>query len=193
MDLLQKENLLALRKKDQLNIERSLGNVFVGFEEAPLTFPPTYKYQPNTDIYEVRPEKKLRPPAWCDRILWKDNTIPRRDDQTETNSAKSSSIQIKNYRMSHLRPSDHKPVSAAFAIETRVIEAEKEKAEYMRLVRELDRMENEVQPKVEVGPLLDLQFQKVRFQVSVCCHLFSRSVGEKACSFLHYQCWIFNS
>jgi phosphatidylinositol-bisphosphatase len=44
--------------------------LFLDFEEGPLTFKPTYKYQPGTDLYEQRPDKKLRAPAWCDRILW---------------------------------------------------------------------------------------------------------------------------
>ncbi len=38
---------------------------------GPLTFRPTYKFQPGTSTYEQRPEKKLRAPAWCDRILWR--------------------------------------------------------------------------------------------------------------------------
>lgn len=44
--------------------------ITLDFEEGPLTFKPTYKYQPGTDLYEQRPDKKLRAPAWCDRILW---------------------------------------------------------------------------------------------------------------------------
>jgi hypothetical protein len=44
---------------------------FQGFDEGELTFPPTYKYQPGTDKYETRAEKKLRTPSWCDRILYK--------------------------------------------------------------------------------------------------------------------------
>lgn len=60
MELLSKENYLALRKKDQLNIERALGRVFEGFEEAPLNFPPTYKFQPNTDNYEVRNRRESK-------------------------------------------------------------------------------------------------------------------------------------
>ena len=35
------------------------------------TFPPTYKYIPNTNNYDRRPEKKNRCPAWCDRVLWR--------------------------------------------------------------------------------------------------------------------------
>ena len=63
----QRGEIENLRKHDQLNIERAASSVFQGFNESPLFFPPTYKYQPNTDLYECRPDKKLRAPAWCDR------------------------------------------------------------------------------------------------------------------------------
>ena len=60
--------------KYKLNVERRLGNVFQAFNEGlgdnVPPFAPTYKYQPKTSIYEKRPDKKLRAPAWCDRILW---------------------------------------------------------------------------------------------------------------------------
>ena len=49
-----------LRQMDQLNIERGSGNVFEGFNEGILDFHPTYKYQAGTDLYERRPDKKLR-------------------------------------------------------------------------------------------------------------------------------------
>ena len=62
--MIERRDLDTLRQHDQLNLERASGNVFQGFEEGQLTFLPTYKYQPNTDLYEARPEKKLRTPSW---------------------------------------------------------------------------------------------------------------------------------
>jgi phosphatidylinositol-bisphosphatase len=53
-----------LKSRDQLNCERASSTVFVGFEEGALTFAPTYKYQPGTEAYERRPDKRLRAPAW---------------------------------------------------------------------------------------------------------------------------------
>jgi hypothetical protein len=55
----------------QLNVERAAGRSFLGFHEGAITFPPTYKYIPGTDIYDERPEKAIRAPAWCDRVLWR--------------------------------------------------------------------------------------------------------------------------
>ena len=54
---------------DQLNMERSAGRVFVGFVEENIEFPPTYKYDPDTDRYDT--SRKARIPSWTDRILYK--------------------------------------------------------------------------------------------------------------------------
>jgi len=39
------------------------------FSEGPITFPPTYKFDANSDQYDTG--KKKRVPSWTDRILWK--------------------------------------------------------------------------------------------------------------------------
>lgn len=36
---------------DELQRERTAGRVFDGFKEAPITFPPTYKYNRGTNHY----------------------------------------------------------------------------------------------------------------------------------------------
>ena len=55
----------------QLKLEREAGRVFHSFHEGAITFRPTYKFQPGTNEYDQRPEKKVRAPAWCDRVLWR--------------------------------------------------------------------------------------------------------------------------
>lgn len=47
----------------------SLGSVFRGFEEGPLTFAPTYKYDPGTQTFDS--SHKQRTPSYTDRILYK--------------------------------------------------------------------------------------------------------------------------
>jgi phosphatidylinositol-bisphosphatase len=71
---IENKEFAELREYDQLNIERFGMNVFHGFIEGELNFAPTYKYQPGTNDYDQRPEKKIRCPAWCDRILWRAKT-----------------------------------------------------------------------------------------------------------------------
>jgi hypothetical protein len=71
---------------DQLNIERAAGRAFQGFSEGPINFLPTYKYIPGTDDYDNRPDKKLRPPAWCDRILWRVRPLSGKSEGNTTTS-----------------------------------------------------------------------------------------------------------
>lgn len=67
------------------------------FEEAPIHFPPTYKFDANSDHYDT--SKKQRCPSWTDRILWKrDNNI--------VNVAYSS--------VPDLQISDHRPIFGQF-------------------------------------------------------------------------------
>ncbi|RNF08946.1 inositol 5-phosphatase-like protein [Trypanosoma rangeli] len=45
------------------------GDTFDGFQEALIAFPPTYKFDHETDLYDT--SRKKRDPAWCDRILFR--------------------------------------------------------------------------------------------------------------------------
>ena len=75
---------------DQLNIEKRAGRVFEGFEEQPITFAPTYKYDENTDDFDS--SEKQRSPSWCDRIMWRssDRIMPVEGSYTSVTSLKGS-------------------------------------------------------------------------------------------------------
>lgn len=45
------------------------GEVFRGFQEAPITFPPTYKFDLGSQTYDT--SSKNRTPSYTDRILFK--------------------------------------------------------------------------------------------------------------------------
>ncbi|KAI7898955.1 Endonuclease/exonuclease/phosphatase [Cokeromyces recurvatus] len=92
-----------LQKEDQLLRQKHTNPLFklLTFQEAPIHFDPTYKYDPGTDFYD-RSEKK-RVPAWCDRVLFKGQNI--------TNLY---------YRRHEARCSDHRPISAGFSIKTKI-------------------------------------------------------------------------
>lgn len=53
-------------RNDELTTEMSNNRVGLGYQENPITFKPTYKYERCTNKY-----KKGRVPSWCDRILYR--------------------------------------------------------------------------------------------------------------------------
>lgn len=60
-------DLAGLAKFDQLSSRMKSGSIFPGFTEGPLEFPPTYKFDPGSSIYDT--SEKQRVPSWTDRIL----------------------------------------------------------------------------------------------------------------------------
>ncbi|KAL3245155.1 hypothetical protein MRX96_018292 [Rhipicephalus microplus] len=61
--------LEKLLEHDQLRQQQQQAKAFGGYTEGPITFRPTYKYAPGTQLWDT--SEKQRAPAWCDRILWK--------------------------------------------------------------------------------------------------------------------------
>lgn len=93
-------NLSDLTTHDQFLKTRETNNHFSDLEEGELSFDPTYKFNFNTNDYDT--SKKIRVPAWCDRIIWK----------------KSPYITQNFYNSVDYSYSDHKPVYAIFRINT---------------------------------------------------------------------------
>ena len=95
-------DLASLFPHDQLlrEIKFNRGYRLRGFSEGLITFKPTYKYNPSSDEYDT--SSKNRAPAWCDRILWRSRVANR--------------IQQLHYKRYEANVSDHRPISAAFAI-----------------------------------------------------------------------------
>ncbi|KAI9276938.1 Endonuclease/exonuclease/phosphatase [Phascolomyces articulosus] len=91
-------NIDALFQADQLQNEMRLGHVFKDYQEGPITFLPTYKYDNGKDIYDT--SEKQRVPGWTDRILYKGKTL-----------------ELVQYARAELFTSDHRPVFALFEAE----------------------------------------------------------------------------
>ena len=89
-----------LLSHDQLLLEKSSGRAFSGYREGRIMFPPTYKYQQGTHLYERRPEKKNRFPAWCDRIMWTRYRLHTNHD-THTHSLISDCIDLEQQEQSN--------------------------------------------------------------------------------------------
>mmetsp|Transcript_41156 Transcript_41156/g.92422 ORF Transcript_41156/g.92422 Transcript_41156/m.92422 type:complete len:462 (-) Transcript_41156:3-1388(-) len=73
------------------------------FQEAAITFAPTYKFDPGTDQYDT--SKKKRTPSWTDRILWK----------------RDRGIRALEYNcVTALKSSDHRPIFGRFEVDVDV-------------------------------------------------------------------------
>ena len=84
-----------LLEHDQLRLIKKDSRVLKEYIEAPIRFKPTYKYDPDSDNYDT--SKKMRVPAWCDRIL-------------------CQGARIMAYRRCEIRYSDHRPVCATILV-----------------------------------------------------------------------------
>lgn len=157
-----------LKKYDQLNLEREANRVFKKFQEGELDFLPTYKYQPGTDLYEERPDKKLRAPAWCDRILWMVQD--------------PSHLKQLDYSRSELNTSDHKPVMATFLATIKdVIPNEREKV-HDSVMKTLDQYENKSLPMIGLDST-ELDFGEVRYGKKITLPIKITNTGNVVAQF----------
>uniref|UniRef100_A0A3Q1J9N4 Inositol polyphosphate-related phosphatase domain-containing protein n=1 Tax=Anabas testudineus TaxID=64144 RepID=A0A3Q1J9N4_ANATE len=113
-----KDQLINMKKKEPFLQE---------FEEGPLNFKPTYKFDRNSDTYDTSGKK--RKPAWTDRVLWR--IKPKNPPSAEEDEKASVSTddgqedypilvtQDKYTSDMSYGVSDHKPVIAAFSLELR--------------------------------------------------------------------------
>lgn len=86
---------------DQLAASRAAGEAFVGFEEGPIAFAPTFKVERSSEL--VYQQKRI--PSYCDRVLWK-SAAGLRGAVSQTSLA----------ALPRVSTSDHKPVVATFSL-----------------------------------------------------------------------------
>ncbi|KAK2733098.1 hypothetical protein FQN57_002309 [Myotisia sp. PD_48] len=112
IEAIKSNNLPKLLDRDQLlaSKRKNPGFRLRIFNEAPITFAPTYKYDVGSDEYDS--SEKKRAPAWCDRLLYRG--VGR--------------IKQLEYRRHEVRVSDHRPVSGIFKMRIKTISPEKRAA-----------------------------------------------------------------
>ncbi|KAF0971710.1 hypothetical protein FDP41_009933 [Naegleria fowleri] len=110
--VLKMNDLQVLLQNDQLIIERKKGSTDLRFfAEGEISFPPTYKYEKNSNQYDL--SKKKRIPAWTDRIMFK--------------PSKQGKIELIDYNcFPQAKFSDHRPVYATFLVDSPGISLEKQ-------------------------------------------------------------------
>ncbi|BAT94351.1 hypothetical protein VIGAN_08094800 [Vigna angularis var. angularis] len=107
-DYISKKQWSKLIEKDQLTKELEKG-VFHGWSEGALNFPPTYKYEINSEkYYGEDPKVGRRIPSWCDRIL-----------------SYGLGMRLLRYGRTELKFSDHRPVTATYMAEVEVFSPRK--------------------------------------------------------------------
>lgn len=123
IDAVRQNNLPKLLERDQLLASKRKNPSFRlrTFNEAPITFAPTYKYDVNSDEYDT--SEKKRSPAWCDRVLYRG---VGRVKQTE-------------YRRHEVRASDHRPVSASFNMRIKSIKPQERVAVWEACQKEFSK------------------------------------------------------
>ncbi|XP_030000394.1 phosphatidylinositol polyphosphate 5-phosphatase type IV [Sphaeramia orbicularis] len=98
------DDMGPLLECDQLSKEIKDGSIFKGFQEAPIHFLPTYKFDIGCDIYDTT--SKQRTPSYTDRILFR--------------SRQAEDIQVIKYTScSSIKTSDHRPVIGVFQVKLR--------------------------------------------------------------------------
>ena len=112
--LLERDQLLASRRKNP-------GFRLRAFNEAAITFAPTYKYDVGTDEYDS--SEKKRSPAWCDRVLYRG----------------LGKIKQTEYRRLEVRASDHRPVSASFKLRIKTVQPNERAATWEVCQQEFQR------------------------------------------------------
>uniref|UniRef100_A0A4W6DLN3 phosphatidylinositol-3,4,5-trisphosphate 5-phosphatase n=1 Tax=Lates calcarifer TaxID=8187 RepID=A0A4W6DLN3_LATCA len=103
---IKQQQYQELLSKDQLNMERNDGKVFLHFDEEEITFAPTYRFERDTrEKYAYTKAKatgtKYNLPSWCDRVLRKSYPLVHVVCQGVTND---------------IMTSDHSPVFATFEV-----------------------------------------------------------------------------
>lgn len=84
----------------------------MGFREAEVTFPPTYKYIPGSD--DLSPQ---RTPAWCDRVIFRHELHATQVAQRVLDS-EAEAVRVVDYDAYPLRrSSDHRPVACALRVQ----------------------------------------------------------------------------
>lgn len=100
----QETDVSKLLQYDQLTKEMDNGSIFKGFQEPPIHFRPSYKFDVGRDTYDTT--SKQRTPSYTDRVIFRS-----RHKNDIQNVKYSSCLGVKT--------SDHRPVYGLFRVKVR--------------------------------------------------------------------------
>ena len=119
--LITLKDYATLLQKDQLNQQMTSGESFPYFHEMPISFPPTYKFDPGTRTYDT--SEKMRIPAWTDRILSRGEVLK----------------QLRYSCAENILFSDHRPVFAMFRARISVVDESKKLALFKEIYDDITK------------------------------------------------------
>ncbi|RXI05522.1 hypothetical protein DVH24_017564 [Malus domestica] len=123
-----------LREKDQLRAEMKAGKVFQGMREALIRFPPTYKFEKHqAGLAGYDSGEKKRIPAWCDRIIYRDNR-PSPVAECSLECPVVSSI-IQYEACMDVTDSDHKPVRCKLSLQIAHVDRSVRRKEFGEIIK----------------------------------------------------------
>ncbi|KAL6548676.1 hypothetical protein OROGR_008442 [Orobanche gracilis] len=143
-DLVSQRSFDWLREKDQLRAEMKAGKVFQGMREAFIRFPPTYKFEkgkPGLGGYDSGEKKRI--PAWCDRVLYRDNrTCPTNECSLECPVVAS----IFHYEACmDVTESDHKPVRCKLNVDIAHVDKSVRRQEFGKIIQTNDAIRSSLE------------------------------------------------
>ncbi|KAM3417492.1 hypothetical protein BST61_g5735 [Cercospora zeina] len=136
----QQGNLARLLERDQLLLSRRKNPGFRlrAFQESPINFAPTYKYNVHTDEYDT--SEKRRSPAWCDRILYRG----------------LGKVKMEEYRRwDQIRVSDHRPVSGRLRLRVKTVDPDKREIIWKKCVKEYESVQQRIARAAQLEYLIN--------------------------------------
>ncbi|PIN25960.1 Inositol polyphosphate 5-phosphatase [Handroanthus impetiginosus] len=143
-DFVSQRSFDWLREKDQLRAEMKAGKVFQGMREALIRFPPTYKFErgkPGLGGYDSGEKKRI--PAWCDRVLYRDNRASPTEECSLECPVVASIVQYEA-RMD-VTESDHKPVRCKFNVDIAHVDRSIRRQEFGKILQSNDAVRSSLE------------------------------------------------
>ncbi|KAI3697165.1 hypothetical protein L6452_29972 [Arctium lappa] len=161
-DFVSQRSFDWLREKDQLRAEMKAGKVFQGMREAIIRFPPTYKFErgkPGLGGYDSGEKKRI--PAWCDRILYRDN---RSSPTSECSLACPVVASIWQYEACmDVIESDHKPVRCKFKVQISHVDRSVRRQQFGKIFMSNEKISS-IREELRCVPEIALSTDKIVLQ-----------------------------
>ncbi|KAK1426419.1 hypothetical protein QVD17_15090 [Tagetes erecta] len=161
-DFVSQRSFDWLRQKDQLRAEMRSGKVFQGMREALIRFPPTYKFERGkAGLGGYDSGEKKRIPAWCDRILYRDN---RSSPTSECGLACPVVASVWLYEACmDVVESDHKPVRCKFKVQIAHVDRSIRRQEFGKIYMSNEKIRS-IREELRCVPEISLSTNKIVLQ-----------------------------